>query len=300
MRLAFYYEDPSRIGRNDGPPLYWWHAATKLLGKENARHLLPNGDWGNCGKFDLHFWVDWGEDAIMSQLDYKPQSPPHPNVYVCSDAHIGYDYRLSRARDFDLVCCNQLRAAEEFARDGIPKEKIIWLPHAVEPLAYPKKDIINRYDVCFIGNMNGWERVDFLDRMFKEFPNFFFGKRLFEEAAEVFSASKIVLNHAVKDDINMRVFEALATGSFMLTSWLPTLDALFQDGVHMATYKNLDEAVEKARYYMEHGAERKAIADRGHAECLAKHTYAHRLKTVLSLLGFMAPEEKSEPAEVAK
>ena len=59
--------------------------------------------------------------------------------------------------------------------DGIPNP--IWLPHAVEPLAYPKKSYINKYDVCFVGNIGGWERVDFLDRMFKEFPNFFKGKK---------------------------------------------------------------------------------------------------------------------------
>lgn len=280
-RLAFYYEDPRRIGRNDGPPLFWWHAATRLLGKENSRHLIPNGDYSKCGNFDLHVWVDWGEDALMNHLNYKPVTPPKPNVYVCSDAHIGYEYRLSRAREFDWVFCNQLRAAQEFVRDGIPEERCIWMPHAVEPLAYPTKNIINKYDVCFIGNMNCWERVDFLDAMFREFPNFYFGKRIFEEAAQKFSESKIVLNHTIKDDVNMRIFEALATKSFLLTSDIPTLPVLFKDGVHLVTYKDNTDAVKKARYYLEHDDERQKIAEAGYKAVMERHTYTHRLQAVL-------------------
>src|SRR3990167_3405801 len=144
--------------------------------------------------------------------------------------------------------------------------------------------MIKKYDGCFIGNVGDWNRVDFLDRMFKEFPNFFYGKRLFEEAAEIFSLSKIVLNISIKQDINMRVFEALSTGSFLLTDEIPTLHHLFQDGVHLVTYKTLDEAAEKARYYLEHDEERERIAEAGYQEFIKKHTYEHRLKSVLEIV----------------
>lgn len=283
-RLAFYYESANRIKRNDGGPLYWKNAAVNMFGKDNAIHFVPNGDWNNWGSFDYHFWVDWGEDALMPQLPYVPMSPPKPNIYIVSDTHLGYDYRLLRARDFDWVFCNQMRAAEEFIRDGIPKDRCLWLPHAAEPKAYPKKDSIKKFDVSFVGNVGNWDRVDFLDRMFKEFPNFFYGKRLFEEAADIYSTSKIVLNISIKDDINMRVFEALATGSFLLTNELTTLPHLFQDGVHLVTYKNHDDAVEKAKYYLDHDEEREKIAEAGYREFIGKHTYEHRLRTVLDIV----------------
>lgn len=290
-RLAFYYESANRIHRNDGPPLYWFNAARNLFGRENAIHLIPNGDWdaGKFGRYDYHFWVDWGEDALMPHLGYTPLTPPKPNIYVCSDAHLGYDYRLSRAREFDWVFCNQLEATEAFIRDGIPANRCMWLPHAAEPLAYPKKTIINKYDVCFVGNVGSWNRVDFLDRMFKEFPNFFYGKRLFEEAADIFCSSKVVLNISIKNDINMRVFEALCSGSLLLTNDLPSLPILFKDGQHLVTYKTLDEAVDKARFYIGNEAERARIAETGHQEFMAKHTYTHRLKTVLEIVKAAEP-----------
>jgi len=283
-RLAYYYESANRIHRNDGPPLYWKHRSELMYGKDNVTHLIPDGNTDNFGKWDYHMWIDWGEDALMPNLPYKPMTPPKPNIYVTSDTHLGYPYRLSRAREFDWVFCNQMRAVEDFIKDGIPKERCLWLPHAAEPLAYPKKTYINKYDVCFVGNVGDWNRVNFLDRMFKEFPNFFYGKRLFEEAAEIYQQSKIVLNISIKDDINMRVFEALCCGSFLLTNELPTLPILFKDGVHLATYKDEQEAVDKAKYYMEHEDLRKKIAQAGYEEVMKKHTYEHRIKSVMEIV----------------
>jgi len=143
-------------------------------------------------------------------------------------------------------------------------------------------------------NYNGFTRVDALERLFRAFPNFYYGSRhgafpeknLFEDAAKKFSQSKIVFNISIKDDVNMRVFEALSTGSFLLTNWLPTLGDLFEDGKHLVTYKTLDEMVEKATYYLEHEEEREKIAKAGHEEFMNKHTYKHRVETILSQVGY--------------
>lgn len=58
-RIATYYEN--RLGRSDGFPIYSY---TVLKGMEKngeigeVVHLIPNGDYKNFGKFDLHFWPD--------------------------------------------------------------------------------------------------------------------------------------------------------------------------------------------------------------------------------------------------
>ena len=92
----------------------------------------------------------------------------------------------------------------------------------------------------------------------------------------------------------MRVFETLSTGSFLLTNELDTLPHLFKDGVHLVTYKDLDDAIDKAKYYIEHDAEREKIAAQGHEEFMKKHTYMHRLKTVCDIVGI--PYKKPEMA----
>ena len=278
LRIASYYEN--RLGRNDGNPLYMFNAFRQIPEVESG-HMVPFGDVTKFGTWDLHFEADWGEDALKGILPYVPVNIPSPSVFWHSDTHLGYDWRLEKARrtDFNFVC--QKRAQEEFTRDGIPN--VIWMPHAVEPMAYPYLPAIKKHDLCFIGHINSENRIEALDRMFKEFPGFFYGQRLFEQAAEKYCQSKICFNVSIGDDINMRCFEVMSTKSFLLTNWIPTLGELFEDGKHLVTYKTLDEAIDKAKYYLTHDDERDAISQAGFDEVRAKHTFLHRARTVLDV-----------------
>lgn len=292
MKHVIWYENS--FGRNDGSPLYYFNVLKNQL-KLNIKHLAPHGDTSQFGKFDYHWWVDWGEDGLPWQ-EWEIPKDGGKTIYVASDTHLGKEYRFKKAEKFDFVFFNQKNAVEEYNKTH--KNKATFLPHAAEPKAYPNISIIKKYDVGFVGhvqneaNYNGITRVDALDRLFKEFPNFYYGSRhpafpdknMFEDAAKKFSLSKIVFNISIKDDINMRVFEALSTGSFLLTNWIPTLGELFEDGKHLVTYKTLDEMIEKARYYLEHDDERERIAQEGYNEFINKHTYNHRIKHILKII----------------
>lgn len=295
-RIASYYPDVRIVGRNDGGPLYHTHDLRLLFGAENVKHILPlNETINKHGNFDLHYWVDFGEDALQLGHDVVC---PKPNVYITSDTHLGYDYRLKKAREFDWVFCNQHKAQQDFIRDGIPADRCFWLPHAYDPMAYGpgvfnKKTnqwmdavVEKKYDVCFVGNLNDRNRVAHLDRLFKEFPNFHWCCARFHEAAEVFNKSKIVFNVSSRGELNMRMFEALGSRSFLLSDRLPEGENVFQDGVHFAGYNGLDEMIDKARYYLAHDDEREQIAEAGYREAITKHTYLHRVRTVLDTIGF--------------
>lgn len=291
IRIASYY-DGRAAGRNDGNSLYMWRAF-KDLGVESG-HLIPLGDLTKFGTWDLHFEADWAEDALASIMAYKPVPIPRPNAFWCSDSHLGYEWRLEKARRTDFNFVAQYQSVLDFKRDGIPNP--IWMPHAVEPLAYPCIASAKKYDVCFIGHINSENRIEALDRLFKEFPNFYYGQRLFEDAAEKFCQSKIVFNISIKGDLNMRTFEALSTKSFLLTSYNEEVSRLFKDGVHLVMYRSLDEMVEKAKYYLAHDEERERIAQAGFEEVRAKHTFVHRARQVLDhcLPGWEAKLKESE------
>ena len=281
MKIAMFYD--TRPGRNDGPPLYWRHAL-ETLGHQVIRFTSQNEPLGH-GKFDLYLWIDWGENALTGILPYKPISMKehHPSVYVASDTHLGFDYRLEKAKEFDYVFCNQERAVREFGERGVEAR---WLPHAVEPRAYPNKpECIKKYDVGFVGFVTFEKRADALDRIYREFPNFFYGQRLFEEAAEVYRKSRIVFNTSAEDDVNMRLFEVLATGSFLLTEHVPSIgDFGLIDGKHFISYIDLNDAVNKAGYFLKHVDKREKIAKDGMEAVLAGHTYQHRAKEVLNII----------------
>lgn len=284
----------TNFGRNDGAPLYYFNCLKNQLNL-NVKHLSPQGSIAEFGDFDYSWWVDWGEDGLPWE-EWEIPKNCGKTIYVASDTHLGKEYRFKKAEKFDYVFFNQKDAVEEY--NLTHENKAIWLPHAAEPQAYPKIEIIKKYDVGFVGhvqetpNYNGITRIDALDRLFKEFPNFYYGSRhpgfpeknLFEDAAKKFSMSKVVFNISIKDDVNMRIWETLSTGSFLLTNWIPTLGELLEDGKHLVTYKTLDEMVEKAKYYIEHDEEREKIAKAGYEEFINKHTYKHRIEQILKTI----------------
>lgn len=316
LRIGNWYE--SRLGRNDGNPLYvtaclkrlqyygnllagrgdddglksWFTGedpAAKAAAEElfaqygetiQADHFYPTGETKPFGTYDLNFHIDWGEDGLTGVLPYTPLDTPKPMAYWASDTHLGYDYRLGMAKKADFAFCAQKQAVEDMKRDGV--DNPIWLPHAVEPMAYPKFDLASKkYDVCFVGHVNSRNRLDALDRLFREFPNFYYGQQLFENAARKFAESKIVFNIHMRDDINMRDFEVMSSGSFLLTNWIPTIEELFEDGKHLVLYRSEEEMVDKAKYYLAHDEEREKIAQAGHEEVMAKHTILHRVMKML-------------------
>lgn len=249
-------------------------------------HIYPVGDLKPFGKYDLNIHVDWGEDGLTGILPYVPIETPHPMAYWASDTHIqtptsdSYPYRLEIAKKADFVFVAQKRGLEQMVKDGVKNP--IWLPHAVEPQAYPKFDLLSKkYDVCFVGHVNSKNRQDALDRLFKEFPNFYYGQKLFDEAARKYAESKICFNISMADDLIMRVFEVMGTGSFLLTNWVPTIEEFFEDGKHLVLYKSLDEMVDKAKYYLEHDEERERIAQAGYEEVMKKHTIQNRVNVIL-------------------
>jgi glycosyltransferase involved in cell wall biosynthesis len=280
MRICTFYE--SRLGRNDGSPLYWTNILRKM-GHEVV-HLSSEYPPDKFGKFDLYIWIDWGEDALTEFLPYTPikMNDYHPSLYVASDTHLGYEYRMNKAKEFDYVFCNQADAVGMFEKDGI---EALWLPHAVEPQAYPNAPVaIKKYDIGFVGYVSFQKRAEMLDKIFRAFPNFFYGQRLFEDCADIYRKSRIVFNTAATDDVNMRCFEATATGSFLLTEDVPSIHDLFEDGKHLVTYKDMDDAVEKAEYYLNNKLERENIAFAGMEHTLNMHTYLHRVDNALKIV----------------
>jgi len=155
---------------------------------------------------------------------------------------------------------------------------------ACDPAIHRRLDVPIQYDISFVGRFCPGPRNDLLDLLRSRFPDHFIGQAQFEEMARIYSASRIVFNRSIRNDVNMRVFEALASGSLLITNDLSDngQEELFQDGKQLATYRDPGELLEKITYYLAHADEREAIAAAGLAEALAKHTYRHRMERLLA------------------
>ncbi len=305
-RLQFYGE--TAAGKPANPDHLGWFASDLITGQKKpdrlaeefakklwaehkefveVDHLFPTGEINAFGTYDLTLHVDWGEDALLGILPYEPKDLAHPMAYWASDTHINngipgdsYPHRLEVAKKADFVFVAQKQGLERMKKDGIANP--ILLPHAFEPHAYYPMDLATkRYDVCFVGHVISSNRVDALDRLFKEFPNFFYGQRLFDEASRKFNESKICFNISMTDDINMRTYEVMGSKAFLLTNWIPNIEDFFEDGKHLVLYRTLDEMVEKAKYYLAHDDEREKIAQAGYEEVMKKHTMVHRVSRIV-------------------
>jgi hypothetical protein len=83
---------------------------------------------------------------------------------------------------------------------------------------------------------------------------------------------------------NMRLYEATGVGSMLLTDEGSNLAELFDPGSEVVTYAGVDDLVEKARHYLAHEDERRAIAAAGQARTLREHTYELRMRELAEIL----------------
>lgn len=282
-RVCFWYDGRFR---NDGPPLFLRQAALRNIadiGLIEADHKIPLKDYKRWGKYDLNVWIDFGEDGLPEKY-VKIPGETGTRVYWCSDSHLGMDYRLEKAQEADYVFVTIPRHIDRF-KEAVGHDRVYSLPHAGEPTCYQKFNTIKRYDACFVGHLPNEERIDLLDKLFSTVGDIYYGQKFFEEAARKYSESKIVFNHSIDEEANMRVFEATLTGSMLLTSYSKEVEDLgYKNGEHLVFYHGKEHMAERALYYLEHNEERERIAEAGRQFTLNNHTYLHRVKEILRIV----------------
>jgi spore maturation protein CgeB len=109
----------------------------------------------------------------------------------------------------------------------------------------------------------------------------------FDELPLVYGATTINFNVTslqMKTAVNQRVFDAPASGGFLLTDFKPQLNELFQVGKEIICYRHPEEIPELTRYYLRADRARDEIVSRGRQRILAEHTYKHRLKAMVDTI----------------
>ena len=270
MRVGVLYDDRARPETTGG---YCFRALREL---GNATHVRPDQAHSlNPGDFDLFVRVDDGHpDPLPAAL--------RPLAWWAIDTHLEFDRCLAQARGADLTFAAQKPGAGALRRAGIANAQ--WLPLACDPELHRPHDVPTRYDVCFVGNLFPGPRSDLIEALRRHFPAHFVGRAYFEDMAKTYSASRAAFNRSIRDDLNMRVFEALACGTLLATNaLLPETgqNELFRDGTHLATYGGPDELLDKVRFYLARPEARARVAGAGRAEAVARHTYRHRMEEVL-------------------
>lgn len=226
----------------------------------------------------LVFFVDSGMGYFPRGLDQIDS----PTAAYLIDVHRNLDLERSFARFFDHVFVAQRDYVELFDHPSVH-----WLPLACDGDVHLGSEVDKEWDVGFVGNVSqDRERHRKLDVVAEHFStNDYMKPCPKEEIAEVYSRSRIVFNCAVGNEVNMRVFEAMASGSLLVTERVANGQSeLFEDGVHLVEYSGDSEMIEKIRYYLEHDDERERIARAGQEAVLRDHTYRKRCDEILRVV----------------
>ena len=164
---------------------------------------------------------------------------------------------------------------------------------ACNHLLYRKLNLPKVYDISFVGRCYGG-RKEFIELLrehginIRTFGQGWEGSGRISQAdlIRIYNQSKIVLNvckssRGDKIQIKGRDFEVPGCGSLSLTQETEEIKEFFEPGNEIVTYKDIDKAIQKIKYYLKHEKELNRIADNGYIRILREHTYKKRLEKIL-------------------
>ena len=101
----------------------------------------------------------------------------------------------------------------------------------------------------------------------------------FNEMPKLFRLSKININssiRSIKSGIPLRAMDILGAGGFLMTNYQEDFLKHFEPEVHFTCYGSLQEAVEKADFYLRHEECRKKIVEK--ALCLVEREHSYEVR----------------------
>lgn len=108
-----------------------------------------------------------------------------------------------------------------------------------------------------------------------------------QEMPLIFCRSKINLNITMKSietGLPQRIWDVLGCGGFLLTDYQAEIPEFLNIGKDLDCYESIEELNQKAAFYLENGDLRREIARHGYETVKEKHTYLHRILSILKLL----------------
>lgn len=93
-----------------------------------------------------------------------------------------------------------------------------------------------------------------------------------------------LMDLAAGDTANMRLWEATAGGSLLLTEHLPGLGRIFAEGDEIVVYHDDKDCIDQIAYYLSHDEERCRVAAQGRARCLGQWNMKRRAAAYYTIM----------------
>lgn len=246
--------------------------------------------------------LHWGTDHLLEEMRRRSR--------LLAGQIASETPSAARLRRFDLLLSSFPHFVELFRAAGISAE---FLRIGFDPrvLTHLDRDMSTDPEqaVVFVGSLNRtqhWRSNGILARAARRLPIDFWGpsvshwppwspvRRRYRgqawglEMYAVLRSAAIALNRHIQVARgyanNMRLFEATGVGTLLLTDRKANLHEMFVPDREVVTYESVGELVAKARYYLDHDDERRAVAAAGQERTLRDHTYARRMAELAEIL----------------
>ena len=282
--------------------------ATPRLANGRVQALKTTG-----GSFDVRETLrrlpaDQQPDFIVVKADATGRNYPRnlaaisgPKVLLVGDTHHMHQplqslIRYAQEEPFDHVIFDHTRHhARFFAEAGL--RNLQWIPaldYGFEPRELRSAPSQPLTFVGQVGRFHPYRRWVLQQVQAAALP-LQVRRGLLAETANIYADSQITLNISLNGDLNLRVFEALAAGGFLLTDELGEdsgLSRLFEPGRHLDTWRTPGELIEKIRHYLAHPDEAQKIRRQGQAELLRAHHPDVKLREFYALIDGGAPNPR--------
>lgn len=112
----------------------------------------------------------------------------------------------------------------------------------------------------------------------------------FTEMPKIFRLSKLNLNptlRSIQSGIPLRALDILGCGGVLFSNYQPELAEYFEDGVDVIMYESIEDALEKADYYLRNEQTRLEIAGNGYRKACENFSYPDRIAHMFRIAGVL-------------
>lgn len=272
------------------PKIHPFYSPTNPL--DNTFYLKPLFDQAQRKHpIDLLIW--WGiQDGVPLDLHQINL----PKAWVISDWHNHWPI-VDFSRHFNWIFCDQklkevLKPKVSSSTKVIYRSNYAFVPQLIPPTA-PERDI----DVLFVGNTLAQKyriRNQYLLRLaqMQSIKTHIAHGVSEPEYLNLLTRSKIAFNHALRQEMNLRAYEATACGAaLMMPIENKEVNFFLRPDQEYIPYnaKNFETKIE---YYLKHDNERIVMAQRA-KQTLSQEHYEHKFKALIDYLHTQIPLHNS-------
>ena len=255
-------------------PLYRGEHDIRTFGIEDGKQYRYDPVHETFPEVFARISQEWQPDLIVCWGPEETPPPrgiedaPVPTVAIVSDWDYHYanlEWNLAR---YDVALMD-IAGARHFQRPWVS-------PRYQFPLYSQTSTIHEEYgerkdiDVLFVGSLAGGRnhvRARYIERLAQLADRYRIiatAGRYGQEYGRLMNRAKIVFNHTIRGELNLRFFETLAAGAAAFIEEDNLECSLYcEDGKNVVLY-NERNMLEKIEYYLERPAELEAIARHGH------------------------------------